>query len=121
MKIRSLGKNMAELEGENSAILYSNTKPVAVIVRGRGILKANGFDKTTSKHIDSWIKMHFPESHGLPYMKEVDQSEIEGLVFDFTSQYVLRCMSNEMNRTRRLEKEIEDLKEWISNAKVRLI
>lgn len=56
--VESIGSNMAELTTHNNnRILFSYKTPVAAYVVGTGYIKRDTwYSKTTSRHINKWIK-----------------------------------------------------------------
>lgn len=80
MKLKHIGSNVLELYLENAIVLFSYDTPVAAFIADRGyIIKTNRhFSKTTSKHINLWLKSKsvlFPGD-----VKEVTQNEIENIL-----------------------------------------
>lgn len=57
MKIKSLAKNVTEVEMNNGdMILVSYSTPVAAHISGRGFVKSSAFHSTTtSRHVNKWI------------------------------------------------------------------
>jgi hypothetical protein len=57
MKIKSVGKNMTELQIDGKYVLFSYETPVACHIPGQGFFKTEEFfSTTTTKHINKWLQ-----------------------------------------------------------------
>ena len=79
MKIKSLTHQQTEVTlKDGTMILVSYETPVAVFIIGRGVLRSEQFySRTTSKHINAWIKDTFSPQVTQAY---VSQSEIDSFL-----------------------------------------
>lgn len=60
MNIKPIGSNQTELQFDsyNKAVLFSYETPVACILDGAAYKTEKHWSKTTSKHINSWLKYY---------------------------------------------------------------
>jgi len=67
MKVRSIKKNMTEIEVKGKRILFSYETPVAVIFYPQleASVTEEFFSRTTSKHINEWLKLHLISKRNL--------------------------------------------------------
>lgn len=77
MKLTPIAANATEIElPSGTAIFFSYQTPVAAFVPGRGVLRTDKFfSKTTTKHINGWIKNNHPSAT----QQTASQKEIEQL------------------------------------------
>jgi hypothetical protein len=77
MKITQLGNNQMTIQLSNSTVFFSYDTPVAAFVSGRGFFRcAEGYSKTTTKHINAWFAKNGAALHGT----KVPQQEIADLL-----------------------------------------
>ena len=74
MKLHNLAANQTQLDIANGVeVFFSYQTPVAAFIPGQGYLRTNEkFSRTTSKHINKWLRGYAAQS--------VDQSVLETLV-----------------------------------------
>ena len=58
MKLEPIGSNQTVLRFEDKAILFSYETPVAAIMDGKAYKTDKQWSRTTSKHINSWLKYY---------------------------------------------------------------
>ena len=77
MNLKDLGSHQTEIEKSNGVtVFFSYNTPVAAHIPGKGFVKTSEFySKTTSKHINQWLK-----ANGSGNAETVDQDFINNLV-----------------------------------------
>lgn len=76
MKLRPIAANATVIElPSGTAIFFSYETPVAAFVPGKGVLRTDKFfSKTTTNHINGWIKTNHPSAtQSMMSQKEIEQ------------------------------------------------
>jgi len=56
MKLKTIARNMTEIEADGVRVLFSYQTPVACHIEGVGYFKTDkGWSPTTSRHIGKWL------------------------------------------------------------------
>lgn len=78
IKLKQIGPNQTELHlGSDVSVFFSYETPVAAFVSGKGyICSEQKYSKTTSKHVNEWLKRYVALNRAVP----VPQYQIDALV-----------------------------------------
>ena len=78
MKIKSIGSNMTEVQIGDKTVLVSYETPVAYHEAGVGYAKTSKYwSKTTSAHINKWLRMNGYDAKRGDGLREVPQEELD--------------------------------------------
>jgi len=81
MKLNPIRQNMNEVEIKDKIILFSYKTPVAYYKARVGYAKTNKFwSKTTSKHINEWLRDKGYSKERGNGLREVDQDILDNLL-----------------------------------------
>ena len=81
MNLRPIKANMTEVRVGKYSVLFSYETPVAYHEEGVGYAKTNKFwSKTTSKHINLWLKENGYNAELGDGLREVNQETIDNLL-----------------------------------------
>ena len=72
LRAHSIGSNQIEIRHGENVFLVSYKTPVAAFVKGKFYRSATKFSRTTSKHINKWLRGYAAQ--------DVDQSVLDTLV-----------------------------------------
>lgn len=76
MELIPIKSNMNEVQLNGTSILFSYNTPVACHIIGKGYIKTSKhYSKTTTSHINKWLKMNDAGS-----VQEVEQSIIDNVL-----------------------------------------
>ncbi len=81
MKLTPIASNMTEIEIGNKTVLFSYKTPVAYHEAGVGFYKTNKYwSRTTSKHINQWLKENNCDGNLGDMLREVSQETLDNLI-----------------------------------------